>query len=534
MPFPTLLSANFKSFMPYEPRKLLADALVKWGPGTVSELLKRRRLSFWHKTSTSPHAQTVWAYADRHSIQPGQSFRLMMSAGPGLTRLTGHIQIFRIGNYGNLDRQLVWRGKRIEISEHEMTNTAAALGPAWPVAVIVEETDQWRSGYHSVDFVEAGGRRHCDIAFLVVTSPEAKTDVLVKLATATYQAYNKWGGHNLYFDQTPTFCDGQGFSVFERDYPANRGDMVTFDRPTTSEFWEWEYYFVLWLERLAREENFSVAYATNFDLSREPAFTANCGVLVSVGHDEYWSKEEFDRTHERIFRQGGNTLFLGANTAYWQVRYADVNSPPGNEGKPEGRQMICFKSMSDPICYRAELNPELHATARFRDHARRPETMLMGVGYQSNLAFRRCENPRYTYRVADTDFPFFDGTGYRRGEPAGKIIGHEWDNRDPEAEFACPGEARVEATDRLWQGGRSHIDPIAPEQIRTVFTGEARDVLGRKGKAEAVYFESKAGAKVFSSGTNRWTWGLGRKGYAREKFRRFNRNLLLHFLKADG
>ncbi|MFP3942319.1 MAG: N,N-dimethylformamidase beta subunit family domain-containing protein [Alphaproteobacteria bacterium] len=513
---------------------MLAGALVKWAPGTVRELLRQRRLSFWHKTSRSPHEQTIWAYADRHSIEPGQGFRLMMSAGPGVNTVTGRVEIFRIGDYGKADRRRVWRSGCLEVAEHGLTNTAAALGPAWPAALSVEETASWQTGYHSVDFVEPEGRRHRDIAFLVVTAPEPRADVLIKIATATYQAYNKWGGHNLYLYETPGAVSGHPLGVFERDVPANRGDMVSFDRPTPSEFWDWEYYLVLWLERVAREEGFSLAYATNFDLTREPAFTSNCRLLISAGHDEYWSKEEFDRAHDRIFHQGGNTLFLGANTAYWQVRYADVNSPPGNEGQPRGRQLICFKSMADPVCHRAELNPELHATARFRDNARRPETMLTGVGYQSNLPFRYCENLHYPYRVANTAFPFFEGTGYRQGEIAGEIIGHEWDNRDPEAEYACPGEARVEGATRLWREGSSHIEPIPAERIKTVFSGETVDSAGRKGLAEAVYFESDAGAKVFSSGTNRWTWGLCKAPYTNEKFRRLNRNLILHFLRSDG
>ena len=457
----------------------------------------------------------------------------MMSAGPGHDSVRGHLEIFRIGFHGNTDRRLIWKSRNLNISAYGMTNTAAALGPAWPAALAVENTARWRSGYYSVDFIEPDGKRHSDIAFVIVTAPEPDADVLVKLATATYQAYNRWGGHNMYTCTTPGTIEGGTLCAFEADLSTNRGDIVTFDRPTTSEFWEWEYFFVLWLEQLAREKGFSVAYATNFDLTCEPAFISNCKVLVSVGHDEYWSKEEFDRTYDRIFRQSGNTLFLGSNTAYWQVRYADVNSPQGNEARPEGRQMVCYKSLNDPIRHRAELNPELHVTARFRENARRPETMLTGVGYQSNLDFRRNERARYAYHAVDTDFPFFEGAGYHIGDNAGPIIGHEWDNRDPEAEYACPGEERVEATERLWRKGHSHIDLIPAERIRTVFAGDVVDQDGRRGRAEAVYFESPGGAKVFSSGTNRWTWGLGKDGYRHEKFRRFNQNLILHFLK-DG
>jgi hypothetical protein len=48
--------------------------------------------------------------------------------------------------------------------------------------------------------------------------------------------------------------------------------------------------------------------------------------------------------------------------------------------------------------------------------------------------------------------------------------------------------------------------------------------------AEAVYFVSPAGAKVFNAGSIRWAWGLGRAGFEREAFQRFNENLVLHLM----
>ena len=132
--------------------------------------------------------------------------------------------------------------------------------------------------------------------------------------------------------------------------------------------------------------------------------------------------------------------------------------------------------------------------------------------------------------LANAELPFFEGTGYQQGDYVADVIGHEWDNRDPEIDYACPDEARVEASDRLWHEERSRIDRIPEDRIQVVFAGDAVDVLGRKGRGEAVYFESPAGAKVFSSGTIRWTWGLGKEGFVQEAFQRFNRKLVLDFL----
>jgi hypothetical protein len=172
-------------------------------------------------------------------------------------------------------------------------------------------------------------------------------------------------------------------------------------------------------------------------------------------------------------------------------------------------------------------DPELLVTARFRENARRPENMLMGVAYQSNLLFRNQVDPGYSFRVETTDLPFFAGTGLCQGDVIEDILGHEWDNRDPEAEMPCPGEPRVPGAQRLWDAQRSRIPEIPSELITVVFSGRPTDLRGLPGLAEAVYFESPAGASVFSAGTNRWCWALRRAGFIHQGVANFTRNLIL-------
>jgi hypothetical protein len=249
---------------------------------------------------------------------------------------------------------------------------------------------------------------------------------------------------------------------------------------------------------------------------RDPAFTENYRLFISGAHNEYWSLQEFKAVHRRIFQLGGNTMFMGANTAYWQVRYADTNAASCNDNR--GRQLVCFKSEHDPVRYRGDEATDL-ITARFRDGARWPETMLGGVAFES--WFRNDANPMitYPYFVAQADLPFFKGTGYQIGDAIGDIVGYEWDNRDP------AGNGR-----RLWDAEKSRIPMIDPKSIILLFTGSPIDWKGRPGNAEAVYFTSEAGAKVFSSGTIRWALGLGAPGFEREQFKILNRNLLEHLL----
>ncbi len=222
--------------------------------------------------------------------------------------------------------------------------------------------------------------------------------------------------------------------------------------------------------------------------------------------------------HRRIFKLGKSTIFMGANTAYWQARYADVNQ--GSDAEPRGRQLVCFKSADDPAAWRGE--DEAQVTTLFREDGRYPETMLTGVAYQS--WFNQDSEPPliYPYYVAKADLPFFAGTGYRPGDAIGNVVGYEWDNRDPDGDG-----------NRLWDATTSRIPPIDPASIQVLFQGKVTDVDGKPGLAEAVYFRSPAGAKVFSTGSIRWAWGLGKPGFAQAPFQLFNAQLIADFLQRE-
>ena len=59
-----------------------------------------------------------------------------------------------------------------------------------------------------------------------------------------------------------------------------------------AQFHKWEYYLAIWLEELAKGLSLTVDYATNFDVHKDTRYTENYKLFISVGHDEYWSKEE--------------------------------------------------------------------------------------------------------------------------------------------------------------------------------------------------------------------------------------------------
>lgn len=444
--------------------------------------------------------QRIWGYVDKHGILPGEPFNVMLSTGPAVPTMRGRLVFFRISHRGN-GFLPVWTSQPIEISHQPVSRTAASVGANWPPTLEIIDTAGWSPGYYSADFVEDATRiSDIQVAQIIVINPARSGTVLLRLSTNTYQAYNSWGGHSLY----------------PSDDEEKRGAMVSFDRPTPPSFFEYEVYLARWLEALGAQIGFGVDYAANFDVHRHPEMIERYRLVISGSHDEYWSKEEFDSFEHRIFKRGGNTIFFGANAAYFQVRYADLNRPP--DGTDLGRQMVCYKSLTDPIAQRqTALDPALLVTARFREDARRPEAMLMGVAYQS--WFRAIEELRYPYYVVRADLPLFDGTGWNEGDVAADVVGYEWDNRDPKGDGA-----------RLWDAEQSRIAELPLDKVVVLFRGHPTDEDGKPGMAEAVYFESAAHAKVFSAGSVRWAWGLGKPGFASDSFKRFNENLIRDFL----
>ena len=437
--------------------------------------------------------QRVWAYVDRMSLYPGEALNVMAAVGPGQISRQVRLEVFRIGAGEPLK---VWTSDFTEVRRQGATRSGAAIGPGWPPAFANIDTRAWPPGCYTCDIVErTTATRDVRAAQWIVKNPKHSGAVLARLGVNTYQAYNSWGGHSLY-------PDGDD---------ENRGLMVSFDRPTPPDFFEYDVYWVQWLEGLAASLG-GVDYAGNFDVHSDPKALDPYRLVITGSHDEYWSKEEFDAFERRIFKQGRNVVFFGGNTAYGQIRYGDLNQPPGAPSL--GRQLVCYKTATDPVAARAgRLDPALLVTGMFREGGRRPETMLLGGAYQG--WFEPAGPQRPAFRVVRTDLPFFEGTGWKVGDLAAEVVGYEWDNRDPAGDGA-----------RLWDKAKSANAALDPTQVTVLFQGAATDVDGDPGQAEATYYRSRAGAQVFNAGSIRWAWGLGKESYVQPAFQRFNENLV--------
>src|SRR5690606_32712056 len=255
----------------------------------------------------------------------------------------------------------VWEKADVKAAAHPIPDRASSHGCGWPEAVRFKIPPGRKSGYYRATlsvsdsggaFVHRNQRTARGSLFFVVrsASPGKDTKVLLQLSTNTYNAYTNWGGHSLY-------------SYHDRD--GLQGHRVSFDRPISSQFDRWELHFVRWAET----NGYALDYAVNSDLEFHPELLKHYRLVLSVGHDEYWSAPMRDNL-ENYISNGGNVAFFSGNTCCWQVRSED-----------DGRALTCWKQWynADPL-YRVG-DHKLLSTLWSHHLIGRPENELTGVGF---------------------------------------------------------------------------------------------------------------------------------------------------------
>ncbi len=352
-----------------------------------------------------PRPLFVEGYTDQLSYVPGQEVAFHLSTSASKVSMA----IDRVGN----ENEFVWKNDDVAGAEHPVPANASSHGCNWPETFRLKIPDDWRSGYYHVSlkvedrggqFVQRNTRTATASMFFVVRSadPGNDTKILLQLSTNTYNAYTNWGGHSLY-------------AYHGRN--KLQGSRVSFNRPLSSQFYNWEVHFAMWCE----QNDIAIDYAVNSDLEFHPEILEHYNLVLSVGHDEYWSTPMRDNL-ERFIAEGGNVAFFSGNTCCWQVRSEDA-----------GRSLTCFKQWYnvDPV-YR-EGDQKLLSTAWSHHLIGRPENQLTGVGFLYGGYHRShgqfMDGPA-SFEVHRPDHWIFAGTGLKRDDRFGgkdTIVGYECD-----------------------------------------------------------------------------------------------------------
>jgi hypothetical protein len=494
---------------------------------------------------TAPSSRTVFArpigsgriegYPDRWSYAPGET----VSVACRSRGRTFSAEIARVGG----EREIVWTRGDIAGGWQAEPTDASAAGCGWEESFSFPIPEDQRSGYYEIvlrDTDERSGRISESLAFFVVRprpSPAPAGAALLVLATNTYNAYNDWGGPSLYTGATrvsfkrplaPGFLrkpephvrypDVTGIDDPEHEHFRTWADVHGLARWSGSAGWHnWERVFTRWAER----EGFRLDVAVNSDLEAHPEVLAGHQLVVSVGHDEYWSWAMRDSL-ESFVAHGGNVAFFSGNAVCWQVRFED-----------EGATMVCFKSAyeDDPLfgTDRQHLLSTLWCSALVG----RPENSLTGLSFSRGGYIRMGRAvPRGSggYTAWRPDHWAFAGTGIRYGDVFGqkdRVTVYEVDG----CEFTISSEDRLPvptgrdgtpldftilatAPAQLWSASEM------PSRYRTgelgdletvataVFGDTSPESLKRLEHNHAVMGTFTRGGTVFTAGTTDWAYGL--------------------------
>ncbi|HEX8007013.1 MAG TPA: N,N-dimethylformamidase beta subunit family domain-containing protein [Trebonia sp.] len=385
----------------------------------------------------------IEGYAGKTSVLTGESFPLFVSTESRGFRVTA----FRLGWYQGAGARKVWQSPAIHGAQQKspaIVQSTNMVHTDWD-PVIEVPTDDWPAGAYLLRLdADSGAQRYVPIT---VRSASTAGAIVLKSCVQTWQAYNMWGGYDLYKDASGAYANRSLVVSLDRPYDANGADyFLTYERNVI---------------KLAEHMGLDLAYATSMDIAADPHLLDGASALISMGHDEYWTPEE--RANVTAARNKGvNLAFLGANAVFRRTRLEPT-------ALGTARRVVCYKtSYSEDPMYRTD---PTEVTSDWREPPNSdPESSLIGTiyeGYPADAA----------YVVSSPDSWVFKGTGVSEGSSFPHLVGIEYDRVNP----AYPLQRPIEVL--------SH-SPLTCQ--------------GASSYGDSAYYTHSGGAGVFNSGTMRW------------------------------
>ena len=413
---------------------------------------------------------SIQGFAANLSVNKGEtvSFKIKTDAS------SYSINIYRIGYYQGTGARFV---KKIDINQAQQqpadlydaqtgktdcSNWAVSASWAVPVSSV--------SGVYMAKLIRAnGGSNHI---IFIVRDDNGTSDLLFKTADATWQAYNNYGGNSFYKGT----LYGSGTSIPVSGF--SHAPKVSYSRPFNNRngsrdwFTDAEFPMIRFLEK----NGFNVSYTTCENMAKDPIaiLPSKRKVLISVGHDEYWSAAERAK-FENARNAGVHLAFFSGNEVYWKTRWEDD-----------------YKTL---VCYKEGKAGELFCSAKC-DPVENVWTGLWRSG---------CE-----YSLADGCKPENALTGQMSWDEAAKPM-------EVPADYKALRFWRNTSIASLMGGQTAKLSEStigfefdseqSPETLpKGRMTMSRTDVNGKTHKLSL--YKHSSGAWVFGAGTIQWSWGL--------------------------
>jgi hypothetical protein len=441
--------------------------------------------------------ESVWQINPGQDSTKLQGFTTAISTNIGGTvqfkidDLTGNpnyqIQIYRLGYYGGDGARLITTLQHTTSIAQPAPITNPATGEVdagnWSV------TDSWNipsdavSGVYIANVVQ--GNQVFQIPF-VVKDPNSTSDIVFQTADQTWQAYNGWGGANLYGGNGPSNTGGAYAVSYNRPI-VTRDGIGTASGAQDSVFGA-EYAAIYWLE----ENGYNVSYISGMDTATNGALLLNHKVFMDAGHDEYWTSSQVANV-QAAKNAGVNLVFLSGNEIFWQTQF--TSSIDGSNSA--NRTLVSYKDSH----VQKLINPSGQGTGTFEaptswGGANTPSNALTGTVFSVDE-----DGTLGTVKIPYdmTQLRFWRNTsvaGTAPGQTASLesgLLGYEWDS-SPDNGFMPAGLINLSST-------TLNVPAFNTEFGNVDTTGTATHNL-------VEYRDPTSGALVFGAGTVFWSWGL--------------------------
>jgi N,N-dimethylformamidase beta subunit-like protein len=451
----------------------------------------------------------IAGYVAQQAVAARETERVYVSA-PGARTLS--VRVYRMGWYGGAGGRLVLESAPLPAVAQPPCTHRPQTGLTechWHATLSFSIPPALPSGVYIAKLRASTGAQS-DCLFVVRAADSAtatRAPLLLEIPTATYEAYNAWGGDSLY----------PGGSRRVGVTGTTQGVEVSYDRPYESQtgagqFFIREVAMVRFLERYG----YPVAYTTIDSIDGDPAQLRGARALIDIGHSEYWSMRA-ERALLAARERGTSLIFISSDTLAWRVRFTAASAASSQAGEPDHR-IIAFKESvaADP--------DRVEPTGLFPLGG----APLAGSAYNGCITQRVQQPGPPVYRYyAWTPSPglqpawLFAGSGVSATSSIPGIVGYELDQRTA----ASPPNTLV-------LGGATGVPCMTEDEPSPVHGTLAQTTL----------YTAPSGALVFSTGTLGWEYGLSPVPQASPdappepdpRVVRMTRNLLDRVLGATG
>jgi methionine-rich copper-binding protein CopC len=440
----------------------------------------------------SPNAYgDIKGFTTKESVQAGDTLQFKVQS-----KVPYHIEIYRLGWYGGNGAREISTAAQAAVtypanftSSPASCTTKASTGLVdcgnWPVTANWTVPSDAVSGLYIANLDQADGNGLMPYPF-VVRNDSSTSAMVVQTSDETWQAYNTYGGQNLYGGGGPA--------------PDGRAYEVSYNRPLDiggdNGIYGSEYEMLSWLER----NGYDVSYTSGVQVSGTggAALLEKHKVYMSSGHDEYWTQSQYSNVLAAR-KAGVREAFFSGNEVFWKTRF----TPSIDGANTPNRTLVCYKmtkmaqnnGVADPsgiwtgtwmdptsTNYGQSYQPENVLTgSMFTVNGYRSDAITVPGSYGKNRIWRNTSIANLT-------------SGQTATFPTG-TLGYEWDS-DIANSTRPAGAIDVSSTTVDVNDGK-----LRQDWGNTYGNGTATHNL-------VEFRDQDSGALVFGSGTVQWSWGL--------------------------